>query len=129
MLIPVTNGWIAPSPAQHALIRNYLQTREGKAVAVKFTRPVSTRSKSQNAYLWGVVYTTVAESTGHTTEEVHDACKELFLPRRFVQLGTNEVEVAKSTTQLSTDEFEKYLTQLRAWAETELNIRIPLPNE
>lgn len=129
MIIPVQDGWIRPSPAQNQIIRNYLQTREGKAVAVKFSRPMSTRSKSANAYYWGVCLTLIAESTGHTTEEVHQAVKELFLPRRFVRLGHNEIEVAKSTTELMTDEFEKYLTQLRAWAETELNITIPLPNE
>lgn len=129
LLIPVERGWINPSPAQHQLIRNYLQTREGKAVQVKLSRPMSTRSKSANAYYWGVCLTLLAESTGHTTEEVHDAVKELFLPRQFIQLGSHEVEIAKSTTRLTTDEFEKYLTQLRAWAETELNITIPLPNE
>ena len=129
MVIPVQDGWIRPSPAQNQLIRNFLQTREGKAVAVKFSRPFSTRSKSQNSYLWGVVYTLIAESTGHTTEEVHDACKEMFLPRKFINIGNHEVQTSKSTTELTTDEFEKYLQQVRAWADTGLGIRIPLPNE
>lgn len=129
MVIPVVRGWINPSPAQSQIIRNFLETREGRAVAVKFSRPVSTRSKSQNSYLWGVVYTLIAESTGHTTEEVHQAIKELFLPRRFVRLGNNEVQTAKSTADLTTTEFELYLQQIRTWAETELSIRIPLPNQ
>lgn len=129
MVIPVQDGWIRPSPAQNQLIRNYLESREGKAVAVKFSRPFSNRSKSQNAYYWSVPLTILAESTGHTTEEVHDAVKEMFLPRKFVKLGNHEVQTHKSTTELDTDEFEKYLEQIRAWASTELGITIPLPNE
>lgn len=129
LVIPVSGGMLRPSPRQQNLIDSYVRTREGKAVTVKYSRPVSTRSGSQNRYYWGACLSLIADETGHTPEEVHDAVKELFLPRRFIQLGNNEVEVVKSTADLTTDEFEKYLMQLRAWAETELNITIPLPNE
>lgn len=129
LVIPVEGGMLRPSMVQQRAMDAYLSTREGKAVTVKFTRPTSTRSLNQNRYYWGVVLTIIAESTGHTTEEVHDAVKELFLPRKFVTLGNNEVEVAKSTTELTTDEFNLYLERIRTWAETELSIRIPNPNE
>lgn len=129
LTIPVERGMLRPTMQQQRAMDAFLQTREGLAVAVKFSRPFSTRSKSQNSYLWGVVYTLIAESTGHTTEEVHDACKEMFLPRKFITIGNHEVQAAKSTTELTTEEFEKYLQQVRAWADTELGIRTPLPNE
>ena len=122
MVVPVQDDWIRRSPAHHQLIRNFLATREGKAVAVKFSRPVSTRSRNHSSNMWGVVLTSIAEPTGHTTKEVFQAQKDLFLPRRFIRLGSREVEVAKSTTDLTIEAGEKFLTQLRAWAETELNI-------
>ena len=129
LTIPVENGMLRPTMQQQRTMDTFLATREGKAVAVKFSRPVSTRSNSQNSYMWGVVLTLIAESTGHTTEEIHDILKSMFLPRKFITLGNREVETRKSTTELDTTEFEQYLERIRAWASSELSIRIPLPNE
>ena len=129
LVIPVEGGMMRPSLQQQNTMETYLRTREGKAVAVKFSRPTSTRSLSQNSYYWGVILTYIAESTGHTTEEIHVALKQLFLPRQFVKLGSKEIETTKSTTDLDTLEFENYLERVRVWANTELGITIPLPNE
>lgn len=129
LVIPVINGMMRPTLQQQQTMETFLQTREGRAVAVKFSRPVSQRSKSQNAYYWSVPLALIAESTGHTTEEVHDVLKAMFLPRKFVQLGAHEIETVKSTAELDTIEFETYLERIRAWASTELGIIIPNPNE
>lgn len=40
-----------------------------------------------------------------------------------------EIEYARSTTELSTIEFEKYLEDIRRWASMKLSCYIPLPNE
>lgn len=129
LVIPVQSGRLNPSLAQQQAMDTYLQTREGKAVSVKFCRPTNSRSQEQNRYLWGVCYTMLAAETGHSTEELHTALKEILLPRKFITLGNREVEVTKSTADLNTTEFEHYLERLRVWAQTELGIRIPLPNE
>lgn len=86
------------------------------------------RSHSQNSYLWGVVYPLIAEYTGHSTEELHEAFKHLFLPRATF-LGDKEILANKSTTELSTVEMEDYLMRVRVWAGEELGVSIPLPNE
>lgn len=127
LTIPVADGRLDPSPEQKRLIGTFLHTRNGKAVEVKLARPTSTRSLRQNKWYWGVVLTTIAESTGNTTEDLHVVLKEMFLPRKFITLGTKEVEVRKTTTDLSTDEFSKYLEALSAWAATELGITMPTP--
>ena len=125
LTIPVKDGRLDPSPVQQSMMDRFLATREGKAVEVKIVRPVDTRSQRQNRYYWGAVLTTIAESTGNSTEDLHEHFKAVFLPRRFVVLNGKETEVAKTTTKLSTDEFSKYLEQLAAFAASELGITLP----
>jgi hypothetical protein len=122
---PVAGGKLDLSPAQKETVARYLATRDGKAVVLKLARPVSSRSQRQNAFYWGVVLTTIAESTGNTTEDLHEHFKGQFLPRRFVTLAGKEMEVAKTTTALSVEEFSRYLEQLAAFAATELGITLP----
>ena len=86
------------------------------------------RSTNQNSYMWGVVYQIMAEETGHTTEEIHDCCKSMFLPRSLF-LGDQEINTSKSTTILTTAELEDYLRRVRIFAQEQLNCFIPLPNE
>lgn len=124
LLVPVAEGRLAPTAGQQAAIDQFLRTRDGRAVELKLSRPVNSRSQQQNRFLWGVVYTTIAESTGYTTEEVHELLKDKFLPRKFVTIGDTTKEVRKSTAQLSIDEFSKYLEQLAAFA-AELGITLP----
>lgn len=86
------------------------------------------RSDRQNRYLWGIVYQILADETGHSTEEIHAFCRR-FLPRVFVTVGSVEEEVEKSTTSLTTSEFEDYTLRVRVFAAQELQCQIPLPNE
>jgi hypothetical protein len=125
LTIPVEGGRLKPSPGQQATIGNYLGTREGKAVEVKFARPTTSRSLRQNRYYWGAVIGAIAESTGNSPEDLHLVLKDMFLPRKFITLGAKEVEVRKTSADLSTEEFADYLRRIEAWAATELGIAIP----
>jgi hypothetical protein len=108
-----------------ASIHEFLSSLEGRAVSVTFSRPKSARSLKQNAYLWGVVYESIAEHTGMSTEDVHDWCRLEFLPRRFVTLAGKEKEIRKTTTQLSSREFGEYVDRVTAWAAQELGVTVP----
>lgn len=125
LTIPVRDGCLMPSGFQKNAIAGYLAPLEGKDVTVRFARPVKVRSNNQNRLYWGVYLAALAEHTGHTPEELHDVLKAMFLPREFVTIGKLEIEVVKSTTKLTTDEFNKYLTQIEAWCNQELGIRLP----
>lgn len=120
---------LVPTDAQKNAMAAYLAKHEGKPVVVEISKPASVRSVQQNRYLWGVVYQTIAEHTGHSTEEIHMAVKNLFLPRKFIALGSREVEISKTTTELDTAEFSHYIEQVRAWAAQELRCSIPSANE
>lgn len=127
----VTNGELTLSENQKKTMNAYLKKNEGKLVRITFSAPEKNRSLNQNAYMWGVIYTMIASETGHSTEEVHEFMKCMFLPRHFIRLGKSkkEQQVVKSTTTLSTTEMEEYLERVRAFAAQELNMTIPLPNE
>jgi len=83
----------------------------------------------QNAYLWSVVYQTIADEIGLSAEDVHTQMKEKFLERMFVTVGDAEREIDKTTTLLTTSEIETYMLKIRQWAQEFLNCQIPLPNE
>jgi hypothetical protein len=83
------------------------------------------RSQKQNAYYWGVVLKIMGAEIGYLPDEIHQLmCKEFLSYER----SPGELFV-KSTTKLSTVEFEDYLANVRRFAATELSIFIPMPNE
>lgn len=125
--VPVAAGKCQFTPAQLDTIRVHLERYNGKAVVVSFAKPKSTRSLKQNAYLWGVVYQFIAAHTGMSTEDVHDWCKDEFLPRRFVTLAGKEKEIRKTTTELTTGEFNEFVERVTAWAAQELGVSVPEP--
>lgn len=92
------------------------------------------RSVDFNDYLWGFIYTPIAEETGHTPEEVHEICKRRFNFRHDFEYnrerGRYELVVGVgSTTEMNTKEIWDYAMKIRAEAEIELHITLHLPNE
>lgn len=125
----VRDGSPQLSDYQRDRLNRFYAARESKMVQITVTECGKPRSVHQNRYMWGVVYQMIADETGHLPEEVHEFCKMKFLPRAFIAIGNEEFAVTKSTTKLTTGEFEEYLERIRVFAATELAIRIPMPNE
>lgn len=102
----------------------------------KCGRPFSKqRSSPQNSYYWGVVIEVLANHSeiGYTKDEWHEILKHKFLritlwiPKKD---GIKEMSViTKTTTKLTTKDFEEYLSQIRSWASQDLGCFIPEPNE
>lgn len=84
------------------------------------------RSLNQNAYLFGVVYKTVAEHTGNTVDELHEVFKRMFLHPKFIMYNGKEVKLPSSTTDLNKAEFGVYVDRIIAEAGT-MGISIPEP--
>lgn len=126
LTVPVTHGRCQFSETELDRVREFLARFEGKVVTVTWAKPKSTRSLRQNAYLWGFVYPIIAASTGNTTEDLHMAFKDMFLPRKFVKLGAKEIEVRKTTTDLTPGEFNEFIERICAEAAT-MGISIPAP--
>ena len=59
------------------------------------------RTQQQNAYLWAAVYSVIAEHTGNSIPEIHEVCKQMFLPPRQMSISDRMVTVAGSTARLT----------------------------
>lgn len=102
-----------------------LCVNEGKKVLLEIHKIKNVRSNSQNSYYWGVVIDILADYTGYTAEEMHNALKWKFLRK----VNEKQIETVKSTTGLTTEEFGFYLEAIKNWASKELSVYIPDSNE
>jgi hypothetical protein len=105
----------------------------GKRVFATLETETKNRSLSQNAYYWGVIIDLLSEHCGFTTDEMHEILKHKFLRRSVWIVKKHGIEeqsiITKSTQELTTKEFEDYLSKVREWSSLELGVYIPLPNE
>lgn len=97
--------------------RQFLKTLEGD-VMLTVKRPQKHRSNRENNYYWGVVIDLLSNELGYTADEMHGVLKFHFLRGK-----------GDSTAELSTVDFENYLSQIRTWASSELHVYIPEPGE
>lgn len=102
-----------------------LSRDEPRKVVITIKPYRKSRSNNQNKYYWGVVIAILSDEIGYSTEEMHEALKYKFL----LVDNYKEIPTVRSTSDLSTIEFEEYMTNVRQWASADLQIYIPLPNE
>jgi hypothetical protein len=93
------------------------------------------RSNQQNRYYFGVLVAMVQQGlndigTEVTKEETHEFLKARFNYTEIVNTETGEVmQVPRSTTDLSKEQFSEYKDKIQRWAAEWLNIVIPDPGE
>ena len=119
------------------LISEVIQSLEGKDIVITIEKKKrKKRSNPQNSFYWSVVlpmmqtgfYNNLGEHVG--IQEAHEFLKGRFLFREVVNQELGEViKLSKSTTELSTIEWETYMDQIRAFSTEFLGIQIPLPND
>ena len=102
----------------------YLNSLEGQNVDVTVRKHRKQRSNQENRYYRGVVVFMFADFTGYDNEEAHLALRQRFLST----VDDNGLMRIRSTTELSTSEFEDYMTQCRMLGDT-LGFYVPAPNE
>ena len=102
----------------------YLNTLEGRNVDITVRRSQRHRTIPENRYYRGVVVPYFAEFTGYDPEEAHMALRQRFLST----VDEHGLMKIRSTTDLTTVEFEEYMTRCRRLGD-ELGFYIPLPNE
>lgn len=107
------------------LFKNHLAGLAGRRVEITVDEERRKRTNNQNAYYWGICIKLIADHTGAEPEEIHEALKLHFCQKRFV----GNLVAPSSTARLDTIDFETYLEKVRVWAQQELGVSIPLPNE
>jgi len=65
----------------------------------------------------------LSDEIGYSDEEMHDALKWKFLQKQ------GKIPTTRSTSDLSTVEYEDFLSKVRMWASSDLGLYIPTPNE
>jgi len=93
----------------------------------------SRRSLEANAYLWGVVYPTIGNHLGYSSEEVHEIYKKMFLEREYFLTNTSgevvdTVKAPGTTRTMSKMIFWEYVDKVIMHAGGELGITIPPAN-
>lgn len=89
------------------------------------------RSDRQNRYLWPCFVEPFgeflrAQGEDLTDLEAHGLMKSKFL-RKTVEVGGERMDVVRSTTDLDTAEFNRYLDQLASWLAEMFDIQVPEP--
>jgi hypothetical protein len=96
--------------------RRHLEHFSGKRVQVTVRKERHGRTLPQNRRLW-LIYTAIADWSGHDAEEIHEACKGMFLPRRRLDMPKGYVlDAAPSTRLLNVEDFGEYMNRVERWA-------------
>ena len=118
------------------LIKDAIQTFEGKQIIIKIEKAKKKRSTQQNRFYYGVIIPIVQnclKEAGHvmTNENTHDLIKLKFLKETlFVNEDTGEViERIKSTTELSTSQFMNLLAEINNFTFEYFGVSLPSPND
>jgi hypothetical protein len=91
-------------------------------VVITKVKPI--RSISQNKLMWSW-FNCLADELGDTKGYYHDTFVEKYLGKRQGILGMVLIE----TKTLDTKQFNDFLEKIRKFAQDELNIRLPLPDD
>lgn len=107
--------------------QKYLLSLNG-AVQLRLEKIKNIRTLAENRYYWGVIVKMVSDAMAVIPDHAHEFLKALFL-KSGVDFKGKRYTIVRSTASLSVKEFEEYCEQCRAWAASELETAIPLPNE
>lgn len=111
--------------------------KHGERVWLETSTYYRQRSVSQNAVLHWYI-SEISEETGMDKDEIKEALKKKFLTVALTDKNgeimadkdSGEVlERVKSTTELTTIEFNDFTENIRLWSNSYLNLQLPLPNE
>ena len=104
-----------------------LAARPVQVVEIKAFR--KDRSSQQNRYYHGVVLKMLSDFTGYRAVDLHEVFKRQLLPTKIVTIGNINKEIAASTADLTTLEFEDFLEQIKQFSATNIGLYIPDANE
>ncbi len=85
----------------------FMWSLKGQPVELILRKRKLQRSSKANARYWGYVVPAIAEATGYTNEEAHEALKHHFLTDRSGP-HENTLPKVRSTASLSVEEFSEY---------------------
>lgn len=95
---------------------------------IKITQKREKRSIDQNSLMW-LWLSAVEQETGNNKEDLHDYFRAQYLGGEWREIFNDKYFKLKSTTQLNTLQFTNYLNKIQVFANTELSIQLPNPED
>lgn len=122
-------GEVSDMDALHRWLDRSVKYIMNGAYSLTLTRVVKKRSLSQNRLMW-MWFACMEENTGQPKQDFHDYYCEKFLSRDFVVLTTGEISrITSGTSGLNTAQMSRFLDQVKADAQVEFGIALPLPSD
>ena len=101
------------------ILDNFIRSQRDCDVELILRKQKKTRSLQQNSYYWAVIIKLLSEHTGYSADEMHGVIKWKFV----------YTQDKSSTSDLSTFDYTVFIDEIREWAQQELDVYIPVPNE
>lgn len=119
------------SQADREAVKEYInKLPEGKTYNVDITRKQPKRTMDQNRLYWLWLNCIAKDGElGYTADELHSVFAQKFLGARHRIMYGEQVLDVPSTRKLNTEEFTAYLNKIEVFANTELDIQLPNPQD
>lgn len=112
-----------------AAILSYIQRLPAdKEYSVTISRAAKKRTVSQNSLYW-LWLTCIESETGQDKGSLHLFFKQQFLAERQAIFEGASYLTEPSTSELSVQEFTRYLNKIQIFAAAELGIVLPVPED
>jgi hypothetical protein len=117
------------TPEDREKVKTYIdRLPDGKTFEVEIKQKREIRSIPQNKLYW-LWLACIMNETGNDKIDLHKFFSEKYLPHNINEIFGEQVERTISTTILDTLQFTKYLERVQQFANTELGIVLPNPED
>ena len=99
---------------------------QDKRVTVVITKEQRTLDQNRLYWLW---LTCISQSTGNDKDSLHEYFVSKYLQPELIQVFEKMIYKRLSTTLLDTKKFTEYLNKIQVFANTELAIELPNPED
>jgi hypothetical protein len=113
-----------------------IKSFNGSDVVITIDKVKKKRSNNQNAFYWGVLIPLMQQGAKDTwgeswsVDKAHKHLSKLFVFHESVNQKTGEItQTPKSTTELTTTDWEVYVTEIRIYLLENFDIDAPEPNQ
>ena len=97
-----------------------------KRVTIVITKEQRTLDQNRLYWLW---LTCISQNTGNDKDSLHEYFVSKYLQPELVQVFEKMIYKRLSTTLLDTKQFTEYLNKIQLFANTELSIELPNPED
>lgn len=112
--------WIIEDGKLPEIIVPFIKNSKGRYRLI-FQKYKLDRSSRQNRYYWAYLRI-IRMDTGDDENSLHEYFKRTLLPPRYIKALGKEIKVPATTTKLSKEEFNDYITKI------EIECGVPAPN-